>query len=106
MVKMIPLVCPNCGAKLNVKRGTQSCFCTYCGTQILISDNNNKFFTKNVNINQTSYDRTEIEKLKIQHEWESNKWKRDVKEVLAYIILMIVLLVSFYGLMMLFVSFI
>ena len=42
----------------------------------------------------------------MQHEWESNKWKRDVKEVLAYIILIIVLLASFYGLMMLFVSFI
>lgn len=81
MVKMIPLVCPNCGAKLSVKRGTQTCFCTYCGTQILISDDNNKFFTKNVNINQTSYDKTEIEKIKLEHDLKVQDEKREWKEI-------------------------
>lgn len=81
MVKMISLVCPNCGAKLDVKNGTQTCFCTYCGTKILISDDNNKTYTKNVNVNQTSYDRTEIEKIKLEHEWEEHKWKREWKEI-------------------------
>lgn len=86
MTKMIPLVCPNCGAKLDVKDGTQTCFCTYCGTKILISDDSNKTYTKNVNINQTSYDRTEIEKIKLVHDLKIQDEKRETKQTLTLMI--------------------
>ena len=86
MVKMISLVCPNCGAKLDVKDGTQTCFCTYCGSKIVISDDNNRTYTKNVNINQTSYDRTEIEKIKLEHELKVQDEKREIKQAIAAMI--------------------
>lgn len=85
MVKMIPLVCPNCGAKLDIKDGTQTCFCTYCGTKILVSDNN-KTYTKNVNINQTSYDKTEIERIKLEHDLKIQDEKRETKQTLTLMI--------------------
>lgn len=81
MVKMISMTCPKCGANLDVKDGTKECFCTYCGTKILINDDCNKTYTKNINVNQTSYDRTEIEKIKLEHEWDEYKWKREWKEI-------------------------
>lgn len=66
MVKMIPLVCPNCGAKLDIKDGTQTCFCTYCGTKILVNDSNiktiNKNINQNINIRKTVVDETETKK--------------------------------------------
>lgn len=85
MVKMIPLVCPNCGAKLDIKDGTQTCFCTYCGTKILVSDNN-KTYTKNVNISQTSYDKTEIERIKLEHDLKIQDEKRETKQTLTLMI--------------------
>lgn len=75
MVKMIPLVCPNCGAKLDIKDGTQTCFCTYCGTKILVNDSNiktiNKNINQNINIRKTVIDETESKKA----EAEANNMK-------------------------------
>lgn len=66
MVKMIPLVCHNCGAKLDIKDGTQTCFCTYCGTKILVNNSNiktiNKNINQNINIRKTVIDETETKK--------------------------------------------
>lgn len=90
MVKMISLVCPNCGAKLDVKNGTQTCFCTYCGSKIVISDDNNKTYTKNVNVNQTSYDRTEIEKIKLEHELKVQDEKREIKQSIIGLICLVI----------------
>lgn len=75
MIKMIPMVCPRCGATIDVQKGTKTCYCTYCGTKILVSDDNNKTYTKNININRTSYNRTEIEKIKLQHDLEWHDFK-------------------------------
>ena len=40
MVKMIATKCPTCGAQLEVKEDTKVCFCTYCGTKMLLNDGN------------------------------------------------------------------
>lgn len=62
MVKMIPMICPKCGASLEVKDGTSQCFCTYCGTKILIKDDS----VKTININKTEYDKTKVEMMKLK----------------------------------------
>lgn len=36
MVKLIPAVCPQCGAKLQVSDGLKKFCCTYCGTEIIV----------------------------------------------------------------------
>lgn len=37
-MKLIPVVCPRCNAEIQIKPETKTCFCTYCGTQIIIED--------------------------------------------------------------------
>ena len=43
-MKMIACRCPNCGANLQIEEGKEKVFCTYCGTPILI-DNENRTVT-------------------------------------------------------------
>ena len=35
---IVPVICPACGAKVQVAEGTRSCYCTYCGTQMYLDD--------------------------------------------------------------------
>jgi len=35
-IKLIPAVCPRCGANLTLPEGSQRLFCMYCGTQIIV----------------------------------------------------------------------
>lgn len=37
-MKLIPVICPKCGAQIQVNVGVKTCYCTYCGTQILFDD--------------------------------------------------------------------
>lgn len=50
MITMLNLKCPNCGGELQVQSDREFCFCQYCGTKILLSDENKK--TINLNIDQ------------------------------------------------------
>jgi len=35
-VKLIPAICPRCGASLNLPEGSQHLYCMYCGTRIFV----------------------------------------------------------------------
>ncbi len=73
MVKMVPLTCPSCGATLEVRNDTKTCFCTYCGTKLLIDDGSKTVtINKNININKVTRDETKIEEIRIK-EKSSNK---------------------------------
>lgn len=37
-MKIIPIICPNCHANIEVQEGKQYCFCTYCGTKLFLDD--------------------------------------------------------------------
>lgn len=45
MIDLIKLQCPNCSANLEVDKSLEQCFCTYCGTKILIQNSNKASFT-------------------------------------------------------------
>lgn len=90
MVKMIPMTCPKCGASIDVKEGTASCFCTYCGTKILIDDSN----TKNVNIHQTITNEADIKRAENEVELEKTAYEAKQKR-LEYVGLVVVCLVIF-----------
>ena len=38
-MNLIPLTCPNCGANLKIEEDRDFCFCSYCGSKILLDDN-------------------------------------------------------------------
>ena len=39
-VKLISVKCPECGATLNIEEGREQAFCTYCGTKVLLHNEN------------------------------------------------------------------
>lgn len=39
-MKIIACRCPSCGANLQIEEGKKKVFCTYCGTPILVDDEN------------------------------------------------------------------
>ena len=38
MVKLVSLKCPECGAALSVENDMKRCFCTHCGTKLIIDE--------------------------------------------------------------------
>ena len=42
MIQLIKLQCPNCSANLEVDSSLKQCFCQYCGTKLLINNENEK----------------------------------------------------------------
>ena len=49
-ITLVPMVCPQCGASIDVPVDKDECFCTYCGTKILINNEN----VRTININKTT----------------------------------------------------
>ena len=39
MTEKVLFICPQCGGRLEVERGRQNCFCTYCGAKVEIGNN-------------------------------------------------------------------
>lgn len=39
-MKLISVKCPECGATLNIEEGREQAFCTYCGTKVLLHNEN------------------------------------------------------------------
>ena len=64
MINLIKLQCPNCSANLEVDASLKQCFCQYCGTKILLHNENEQ----TVNINQTSRFVDEAELAKQENE--------------------------------------
>lgn len=52
MITFVKLVCPSCGANLEVDPKLSQCFCQYCGTKILLHNENEH--TLNLNVSQTT----------------------------------------------------
>ena len=48
--------CPNCGANLEVDTERGYCFCEYCGSKILIDDDDNEIHIHADNAEQAGYD--------------------------------------------------
>lgn len=39
-IKLITVKCPECGASLDIEEGRKQLFCSYCGSKILIQNDN------------------------------------------------------------------
>lgn len=44
-MELVSMKCPSCDALVYFEKGQDRCFCSHCGSQIQISDPNNKKFT-------------------------------------------------------------
>ena len=58
-VRLIPAICPNCGAHIEIPPDRETCFCTYCGTQIVVDDG-----AQTINIH--NFDEAELRRVELE----------------------------------------
>ena len=74
-MQMIPVQCPNCHANLDVEEGRETLFCDFCGTKILLSDENHKKYTYHNDADVIRAETERIEQLhKMQVDSQKQKW--------------------------------
>lgn len=62
MKKAYKLTCPNCGADLELTTDKDFCFCSFCGSRIMIDDGVQRTeYTKNVNYHKTYTDEARMQ---------------------------------------------
>lgn len=101
-MKLYQLICPACGATVEIEEDRKSMFCTYCGSQIHVKDGIKRVeITKNVNYHKTYTDEAKIreherkEKIMLkQMEYEDREKRRNDRS-LFYIMGMFILLALF-----------
>lgn len=94
MVKMVPLICPQCGAELEIEEDRDTCFCTYCGTKLLVEDPNKYTFNHNVNIRKSVRDETKI--AEVEHkEREKESDNRTVVAMFAMTVILCIVMLFF-----------
>lgn len=70
-VKLISFKCPECGADLNIEADRETAYCSYCGTKILIHNENEYIFKK--------IDVAEIKRAENEIELQKNQLRYDQK---------------------------
>ena len=96
MIKFIKLKCPNCYANLEVDKSFRQCFCTYCGTRILIDNSNER--TVRV-IDEADLAREENRKLEIDLKREKNERNQERKDRILEVIVKLICGILFFALL-------
>ncbi len=79
-MKAYQLSCPACGATIEIDKDRESCFCSYCGSKILIDDNIQRIeVTKEIKYHETYTDEAKIRKIESEERMQEQKYK-DKKE--------------------------
>ena len=88
-VKQIAVKCPECGATLNIEEDRTQAFCTYCGTKVLVHNENEHIYR---NIDEAGIARAKTERIVNENQMEfaerrgiaqENRRKNRVKLALA-----------------------
>ena len=72
-VKLIAVKCPECGATLNIEEDRTQAFCTYCGTKVLVHNENEHIYR---NIDEAGIARAKTERIvkEKQMEFAERRW--------------------------------
>jgi len=72
-VKLIAVKCPECGATLNIEEDRTQAFCTYCGTKVLVHNENEHIYR---NIDEARIARAKTERIvkEKQMEFAERRW--------------------------------
>lgn len=87
--------CPECGAELDVNEGRSSCFCSYCGTKILLDDSVERKEVTHRYVDEAeivkSRNAIELERMKMEERKRNDKniWIILIGSAIAFIILFI-----------------
>lgn len=105
MKTLFELKCPSCGAQLEYEEGMEYIFCKYCGTKILINDENIHTY-KNIDYAEIEKAKNESKRISLQEDIIKKEYEKDEKETKRYnknslifagilIILVLILVTSF-----------
>ncbi|MCR4673352.1 MAG: zinc ribbon domain-containing protein [Lachnospiraceae bacterium] len=75
--KLISVVCPNCGATLDMEEGRKQIFCSYCGSKVML-DNENEYVYRH--IDEAGIKHAETERLVELKRMELAEKKREANE--------------------------
>lgn len=75
-VKFTSVECPSCGAHLSVEEGREKVFCEYCGTQIIMTNENEHTYRR---VDEAEIKRAETERMVRMKELEMEE-KEDNRE--------------------------
>ena len=78
-MKLIKLICPNCGAQLEFDGSSQKAFCQYCGTELMLDQEKHRVEWDNAE--EAGY---RFEKGRMQARQEAQQQYRDYSERSAY----------------------
>ena len=90
-IKLTPVKCPQCGAMLPVEEGRFQMYCSYCGTKIIITNENEYFYH---NIDEAAVQKAEAERLIRLKELELEENKTKGSEKIQNILLVIWISIS------------
>lgn len=78
-MEFLKLECPNCHAQLNIENGLDTFFCQYCGSKIILSEQNPEIVRAKVEMHKTDT-LANLEKAKLQHEMDMKKFDAEERE--------------------------
>ena len=88
------MICPNCGGQLYFEEGQEKCFCSHCGTQVVLSDENKKtYIYKTIDVAKVT--RAETDRIVKMSQLNSEKTNDSlkIKAVIAWAIVCAILLI-------------
>lgn len=93
-VKFTSVKCPECGANLPIEEGREKIFCSYCGTPIIMTDENEYTYR---HVDEAEVKRAETEQLVHLKELEMEEKEKDRKrkvKAIAYSIVGVVVVIG------------
>ncbi len=100
-LSLISVKCPECGASLNIEEGRSQVFCSYCGTKIIIN-NENEFIYRTIDeaeIKKAETDRIlKLREIELNEKKHENDEKIKSKRTKGFLIFLIIgLFMMFFG---------
>ena len=83
MVNLVSLVCPACGSSFHIQEGQKSCFCSYCGTQILLDDGSKTYTYVHKTVDEARLREADLTELLELKRMEAEEKKRQDKKKTA-----------------------
>lgn len=98
MVKLISVKCPECGATLNIEEDREQAFCTYCGTKVLLHNENEHIYRHidEAGIKQAETDRmVMLRKMELLEKRRASAQKVKTLKIGITVVLGLVMLICF-----------
>ena len=94
-IQFVSVKCPQCGADLSIESNRQQAFCTYCGTKVIVHNENEHIYR---NIDEARIKESETERLirlkELELEEKENA-KGRLTTAVAYVVALIFLVIGF-----------